>query len=98
MADLSVAIRVRWVEQNWSQSEAAARAGLELRTWRRMETPGQATISNLLDAAVALRCEERLTTLFPAPSARSMDELLEKQRKARNSVGSKQRVCAVRRK
>lgn len=52
------------------------------RTWRRMETKGQATIENLVNAAIALRCEDRLLELFPAPAARSMDELLEQQRTA----------------
>jgi transcriptional regulator with XRE-family HTH domain len=95
MSDLGAAIRARRAAQNWSQSEAAARAGMGLRTWRRMEATGQATIENLVNAAVALRCEEGLADLFPAPAARSMDELLEQQRKA---VRSKQRVRAVRRK
>lgn len=98
MSDLGAAIRARRATQNWSQSEAAARAGMGLRTWRRMEATGQATIENLVNAAVALRCEEGLADLFPAPAARSMDELLEQQRKARKAVGSKQRVRAVRRK
>lgn len=82
LADLGAAIRARRTAQNWSQSEAAARAGMGLRTWRRMEATGNATVENLVNAAIALRCEDRIAALFPAPAARSMDELLEQQRKA----------------
>ncbi len=77
---LGLAIRARRLGQNWSQEEAARRAGMGLRTWRRMEAHGQATIENLVNAAIALRCEERLLELFPVPAARNMDELLERQR------------------
>jgi transcriptional regulator with XRE-family HTH domain len=82
MLDLGAAIRTRRTGQNWSQGEAAARAGMGLRTWRRMEATGHATIENLVNAAVALRCEDKFTELFPAPAARSMDELLQQQREA----------------
>lgn len=93
MADLGAAIRARRTGQNWSQSEAATRAGMGLRTWRRMEATGQATIENLVNAAVALRCEDKLAHMFPAPAARSMDELLDQQRRA---IERKRRVRAKR--
>lgn len=82
LTDLGEAIRTRRVAQNWSQEEAARRAGMGVRTWRRLEFGGQATIENLVNAAIALRCEDRLSELFPAPAARSMDELLRQQREA----------------
>lgn len=91
MTDLGKAIRARRMAQNWSQSEAATRAGMGLRTWRRMEATGRATIENLVNAAVALRCEEKLADIFPAPAARNMDELLNQQRRA---VETKRRVRA----
>jgi transcriptional regulator with XRE-family HTH domain len=91
MTDIGAAIRARRTVQNWSQSEAATRAGMGLRTWRRMEATGQATIENLVNAAVALRCEEKLADIFPAPAARNMDELLNQQRRA---VETKRRVRA----
>ena len=50
-----------------------------VRTWRRMELNGQATVETLINAAIALRCEDRLQLLFPAPVARNMDELLQRQ-------------------
>lgn len=82
LSDLGEAIRARRVAFNYSQQEAARRAGIGVRTLRRMETGGQATIENLINVAIALRCEDRLGDLFPLPPARSMDELLQQQREA----------------
>lgn len=62
-----------------AQQEAAARAGIAYRTWRRLETEGRASVEDLIRAAVALRCEEGLDALFPEPVATSMDELLRLQ-------------------
>jgi transcriptional regulator with XRE-family HTH domain len=80
LRELGQSVRARRLGQNWSQKEAAERAGMGFRTWRRMEASGQATIENLVNAAIALRCEDRLLALFPVPAARSMDELLAQQR------------------
>ncbi len=82
MQSLGQAIRARRLAQGWSQAEAAERAGMSERTWRRLEHRGQATTENLVNAAIALRCEEHLAGLFPMPAARSMDALLERQRHA----------------
>lgn len=79
LLELGRAIRERRVAQQWTQQEAAERAGMALRTWRRLELGGQATILQLVNAAVTLRCEEKIQDLFPAPEARTMDELLERQ-------------------
>lgn len=82
LSDLGGAVRARRVAQNWSQGEAAKRAGMSRSTWKRLEATGQATTENLLSAAIALRCEDGFAQLFPAPTAQSMDELLEQQRRA----------------
>ena len=81
LSDLGEAIRARRVAFNYSQQEAARRAGIGVRTLRRMETEGQGTIESLINVAIALRCEDRLGDLFPLPPAR-MDELLQQQREA----------------
>jgi transcriptional regulator with XRE-family HTH domain len=95
--ELGLAIRARRLGHNWSQDEAARKAGMGVRTWRRMEAHGQATIENLVNAAIALRCEERLRELFPAPAARSMDELLEQQRLAAPAPRTRVRARKVKR-
>ncbi len=77
--ELGASIRTRRLAQRWSQTEAAERAGIGLRTWKRLEASGQTTVGNLVNAAIALRCEDGLARLFPAPAAGSMDELLERQ-------------------
>jgi transcriptional regulator with XRE-family HTH domain len=75
-------IRTRRFALNLTQAEAAAKSGVTYRTWRRMETEGRASIEDLIRAAIALRCEQGLSTLFPEPAAGSMDELLKAQQAA----------------
>jgi transcriptional regulator with XRE-family HTH domain len=86
LTELGEAIRARRIAQDWSQDEAARRAGMGVRTWRRLEATGLATTENLLSAAIALRCEDRFSTLFPPQEARSMDELLAQQRLTQGST------------
>jgi len=82
LADLGGAIRARRIAQNWSQIEAAKRAGMSKSTWQRLEALGQATTYHLVNAAIALRCEEGVAGLFAAPQPGSMAELLEQQKAA----------------
>lgn len=79
---LGARIRTRRIALNFTQQIAAERAGIAYRTWRRMENEGKASIEDLVRASLALRCEEGVEALFPEPIARSMDELLEMQRRA----------------
>jgi hypothetical protein len=46
-----------------------------------MEAEGNASIEDLVRAAIALRCDEGVADLFPEMAASSMDELLAQQRK-----------------
>jgi len=80
--ELASRIRVRRLAMGLPQQEAALRSGIAYRTWRRLETEGKASIEDLIKAAIALRCEEALEALFPAPSATNLDELLRRQAKA----------------
>lgn len=92
LANLGGAVRARRLAQKWSQVEAAKRAGMSKSTWQRLEMSGQATIEHLVNAAIALRCEEGIAGLFPAPAPSSMDELLRQQK--RTASASKQRKRA----
>ena len=96
LAHLGDAIRERRIAQNWSQIEAAKRAGMSKSTWQRLETLGQATIEHLLNAAIALRCEEGLAGLFPALQPHSMHELLEQQKKAASARKPRRRASPKR--
>jgi transcriptional regulator with XRE-family HTH domain len=77
--ELGQAIRARRVGQGWSQDEAAKGAGMGLSTWQRMEAHGPGLVENLINAAIALRCEDSIAGLFPAPAAANLDELLRRQ-------------------
>ncbi len=76
---LGARIRARRLGLGWSQAEAAARAGVAYRTWRRLESEGKASVDDLVRAALALRCEQGLEALFPEPAAASIDELMARQ-------------------
>jgi transcriptional regulator with XRE-family HTH domain len=82
LLELAARIRTRRSLMGWSQMEAARRAGIPYRTWRRLETEGGASTADMVKAAVALRCEEVLSQLFPPPAAASLDALLADQAKA----------------
>jgi transcriptional regulator with XRE-family HTH domain len=77
--ELGRAIRLRLLRQGWSQEEAATRAGMGLSTWKRMEANGPSLVENLINAALALRCEDGISQLFPPPAASTLDELLRRQ-------------------
>jgi transcriptional regulator with XRE-family HTH domain len=79
LQELAGRIRARRVTLGWPQLEAAQRAGVAYRTWRRLETEGQASLEDMVKAALALRCEEALDRLFPLPAAASLDALLKQQ-------------------
>ena len=79
LQELASRVRSRRLALGWSQIEAAQRAGVAYRTWRRLETEGRASLEDLVRAAIALRCEEALEELFPLPAASSLDELLARQ-------------------
>lgn len=75
-------VKRRRLDMGLTQADAATRAGIAYRTWRRLEAEGKASIEDLVRGAVALRCEQDLAGLFPAPPATSMDALLEQQKAA----------------
>jgi transcriptional regulator with XRE-family HTH domain len=82
MSTIGQRIKIRRLALSLTQKDAAERSGVAYRTWRRMEGEGKASIEDMVRAAIVLRCEESLATLFPEPVASNMDELLERQRAA----------------
>lgn len=82
IAGLGGRIKARRIALGITQVDAAERAGVSYRTWRRMEQEGKASIEDLARAAIALRCEEGLEALFPVPAATSMEALLRRQHNA----------------
>ena len=78
-SELGARIRRRRCLLGWTQADAASRAGVSYRTWRRMEAEGKASIEDCVKAAIALRCESGIEALFPEPAAISLDDLLHRQ-------------------
>lgn len=90
IAKLGQRIKRRRLAIGLTQIDAASRAGIAYRTWRRLEGEGKASIEDLARAAIALRCEQDLDALFPEPAATSMEALL-KQQKAIEAAAPKRR-------
>ena len=84
-------IKARRLGMGYTQADAAARAGVAYRTWRRLESEGKASIEDLVRAAIALRCERDVTLLFPEPAATSMDALLQQQKAAQAATPKRRR-------
>jgi transcriptional regulator with XRE-family HTH domain len=91
--ELGRAMRDRRIAQGLTQVQISERSGVPLRTWKRLEGRGEGSLRHLIQAAIALRCEDNLASLFPAPAAASMDELLARQAAA---ATPKQRMRAPR--
>lgn len=72
----------------WATGRGGARRR-RLGTWRRLECGGQASIEDLVKAAVALPCEDGLETLFPAPAAASLDKLVRQQKAQARLAGTR---------
>lgn len=91
---VSLAQRIRRRRPNlgYTQVDAAERAGISYRTWRRLESEGKASIDDLMRAAVALRCEQEFAGLFPEPVATSMDALLRQQKDAAAGLRTRKRA------
>jgi transcriptional regulator with XRE-family HTH domain len=89
LQELGRRIAARRKALGWTQQAAAERSGVNYRTWRRLEGMGQASIEDLVKAAVALRCEEGLELLFPAPAASSLDDLLRQQKTQARRSGAR---------
>jgi transcriptional regulator with XRE-family HTH domain len=79
LQELGNRVRERRIGQGLSQVAMSERSGVPLRTWKRLEGKGEGSLRNLIQAAIALRCEDNLASLFPALTAASMDELLARQ-------------------
>jgi transcriptional regulator with XRE-family HTH domain len=89
LQELGRRIGARRKALGWTQQAAAERSGVNYRTWRRLEGMGHASIEDLVKAAVALRCEEGLEGLFPAPAATSLDDLLRQQKAQARQAGAR---------
>ena len=75
----SVADRVksRRLELNLTQSGLAARAGVNIETYRKFEHSGEISLQNLVKLAFALDMTNDFNSLFAIKQYQSLDDLLE---------------------
>lgn len=81
----SVAQRVksRRLELNLTQSGLAARAGVNIETYRKFERTGEISLLNLVKLAISLDVTTDFTALFAQKQYQSLDDLLEVKKSIR---------------
>ncbi len=81
----SVAQRVksRRLELNLTQSGLAARAGVNIETYRKFERTGEISLLNLVKLAVSLDVTTDFTALFAQKQYQSLDDLLKVEKSIR---------------
>ena|ERR1035437_41261 len=74
----SIASRVksRRLELNLTQNGLAARAGVNIETYRKFERTGEISLQNLVKLAIALDMTTDFNTLFVQKQYQSLDDLL----------------------
>lgn len=75
VGELSERCRSIRLSQNMTQQEAAARAGIPLRTYRRFEQEGQISLERFVAVLRALNRAVDLETLLAPPPIRDLREL-----------------------
>jgi transcriptional regulator with XRE-family HTH domain len=82
---LTVAARVksRRLELNLTQNGLAARAGVNIETYRKFERIGEISLNNLVKLAIALDVTSDFATLFAQKQYQSLDDLLEVEKSNR---------------
>jgi len=81
----SVALRVksRRLELNLTQSGLAARAGVNIETYRKFERTGEISLLSLVKLAIALDVTTDFAALFAQKQYQSLDDLLEVEKSKR---------------
>ena len=78
---MSVASRVksRRLELNLTQNGLAARAGINIETYRKFERTGESSLQNLVKLAFALDMTTDFNALFARKQYQSLDDLLDSE-------------------
>ena len=88
---ISVRIKERRLEKNWTQKFLASKAGMPIATYRRFEREGEVSLRGLVMIAIALEMDGDFDALFTTKGYQSIDELIEsneqKPRKRANNNG-----------
>ena len=68
-------------ELGFTQAELAERAGVSLGSLRRFEQTGRVAFESLVRICIALECEDDLEALFARRAYRSIQEVIDAQRR-----------------
>lgn len=89
LSSIASRVKQRRLEQNWTQKHLASKAGIPLSTYRRFESKGEVSLHGLVMIAIALDAEDDFSALFATENYQSIDDLLNKKKKANRKRGGK---------
>ena len=69
------------ISRHLSQEALALAAGISVRTLRRLEAEGDARLETVARVALALRAQDQFDGLFAPEETRTLDDILEAQRR-----------------
>lgn len=74
--------RERRLALGLTQEQLAERSGVSVATLRNFEHRGKATLKTAVEVARALDCDEDFNALFSRPAYRSIDDVIERAKRA----------------
>ncbi len=80
LAMVGARARQRRLALGQRQEDLAAASGVPVATLRRFESGHNVGFQTIAQIAIALRAEQMLLGLFPAPETRTLDEIVERRR------------------
>jgi transcriptional regulator with XRE-family HTH domain len=80
---ISVRVKQRRLEAEFTQQELSHRAGISLPTYRRFERTGEIALKNLTAIALALGMEDDIKNLFATKTYSGIDDLLKTKKNVR---------------
>jgi transcriptional regulator with XRE-family HTH domain len=86
---LAARARARRLEMNLTQKGMAARAGIPVATYRRFETTGDISVSNLILVSVVLRMTSDIEKLFSERRYQNIDEVINAEKLRARKRGRK---------
>jgi|SRR5579863_1492639 len=81
LAEIGRRVQALRVSRHLTQEELAVAAGISVRTLKRLEAEGDGRLETVARIVLALRVQEQFEGLFAPEETRTIDQILEAQRK-----------------
>ena len=89
MSGIAQRVKQRRLEKGWTQKMLAAKAGLSLPSYRRLESSGEISMRSLVMLAFALDMTDEFETLFSSKTYQSFDDIVKSEQTKQRKRGHK---------